>query len=192
MLTSIFIFLKSSFIMTATLQSNERVYTKNTTDNDFNAKTKSALDNFFFDDEVLTFKEADDLGISQIFSPVQDQPTHNQNLPSSLDGFEFLDHVDYVDNPIELEKLNSHDLHVLNPTDVDEILKHDETTSSISIMKDCDFFNFRERSKNTSEDENQKTKIDGFEKVNLKTRHDIVTKKYKCKINGFRRVIYWS
>ncbi|EOB11798.1 hypothetical protein NBO_814g0001 [Nosema bombycis CQ1] len=100
--------------------------------------------------------------------------------------------------------------------DVDDILNHDEIISSVSIMKDYDFFNFKERSKNPNEDENQKTLIDGFEKVNLNTRHDIVTTKYKrkvksniiqfikkngfrllCwllyqKINGFRRVIYWS
>ncbi|EOB15253.1 hypothetical protein NBO_6g0006, partial [Nosema bombycis CQ1] len=158
--------------MSATLQFNEKVSTSNTIDNDFYANTKSSLDNYLLVEEVLTFKEVKNLGSSQILPPDKDQQTHNQNLSLSLESFEFLDHVDYVDNPVELEKLNSHNLHVLNPTDVDDILKHDETTSSISIMKDCDFVNFKERSKNTSEDENQKMKIDVFKETNLKTRHD--------------------
>ncbi|EOB15235.1 hypothetical protein NBO_7g0056 [Nosema bombycis CQ1] len=51
-------------------------------------------------------------------------------------------------------------------------------------MKDCDFVNFKERSKNTSEDENQKMKIDVFKETNLKTRHDTVTTKYKCKVKS--------
>jgi hypothetical protein len=96
MLTSIFLFLKSSFIISATLQSNEKLSTSNTTDNDFYANTKSSLDNFLFDDEFLAFKEIDYLGSSQISlnEHDQDQQTHNQNLSLSLEGFEFLDHVD--------------------------------------------------------------------------------------------------
>jgi hypothetical protein len=172
--------------MSATLQSNEKVSTSNTIDNDFYANTKSSLDNYLLEEEVLTFKEVGDLGSSQIFMNEhdQDQQTHNQNLSLSLEGFEFLDHVDYVDNPVELEKLNGHDLHVLNPTDVDDIFKHGEATGNMSIMKDGDIFNWRERQKNKSEDENQKTKIDGFKETNLKTRHDIVTTKYKCKVKS--------
>ena len=46
------------------------------------------------------------------------------------------------------------------------------------------FFNFKERSKNTSEDENQETNIGIFKETNLKTRHDIVTTKYKCEVKS--------